>query len=99
MKSENYVITPPNLFSGFALGSNSFYVIAFARNQNYEILSCIALFVDYGLTSRKCYLFDKKLQNSCVSEHTLMFLTCQIKSAVHNDKVLRKRCLRYSKAL
>ena len=80
MKRENYIITPPKLFSVFALGNNSVFVVAFVKNQNYEILSCITLLVGYGLASRRYYLFDKKLQNSCVSESTLMFMTCQNKS-------------------
>ena len=80
MKSVNYIITPPNLFSGFALGNNSFYLVAFIKYQNYEIFSCITLSVAYGLASRRYHLFNKKLQNSRVSENTLMFLACQIKS-------------------
>ena len=49
MKSANYVITPPNLFSGFALENNSFCFVAFVKYQNYEIFACITLSVGYGL--------------------------------------------------
>ena len=80
MKSVNCIITPPNLFSGFALENNSFYLVAFVKNQNYEIFPCITLSVGYGLASRRYYLFNYKLQNSSVPENALMFLTCQIKS-------------------
>ena len=45
MKSVNYIITPPNLFSGFALENNSFCFVAFVKYQNYEIFSSITLFV------------------------------------------------------
>ena len=71
MKSENYIITPSKV-SGFALGNNFFYVVAFVKYLNYEIFSCIALLVVYGLASRSYHVFDSKLQNSCVSENTLM---------------------------
>ena len=59
MKSGNYIITPLQLFSGFALGNNSIYVVAFVKHQNYEIISSVILFVSHGLASRRYYLFDK----------------------------------------
>ena len=80
MKSENYIITPPKLFSGFALGNNSIYLVACVRYQIEEIISSHSLFVSYGLASRRYYLLHKKLYNSCLSKSTLMFLTCQIKT-------------------
>ena len=49
MKSVNYIITRPKLFSGFELGNNSFYLVAFVKYQNYEIFSCITLSVGYGI--------------------------------------------------
>ena len=73
MKSANYIITPPNLFSGFALENNSFCFVAFVKYQNYKIFSCITLSVGYGLASRRNYLFNQKLQNSRVSENTDVF--------------------------
>ena len=68
MKSEKYIITSPKFLSGFALGNNSIYVVAFVKYQNYEIMSSVALFVSHDYASRR-YLFYKKLQNSCVFEN------------------------------
>ena len=91
MISVNYIITPPNLFSGFALGSNSFCFVAFVKYQNYEIFFCITLSVGYGSASRRYYLFNQKLHNSCESENTLMFLTCQVKSCYSQRKGSEKK--------
>ena len=70
---------------------NSFYVVAFVKYQNYRIFSCITLLGVYGLASRRHYLFDKKLHNSCVSENPLMFLTCQIKSCYSQREGFEKK--------
>ena len=83
--------TPPNLFSGFALGNNSSYLVAFVRYQNYEIFSRITLSVDYGLASRRYYLFNQKLQNSCASQNTLIFSTCQIESCYSQPEGFEKK--------
>ena len=91
MKNQNYIITLPKLFSCFALGNDSFYVVAFVKYKSYKILSCIILSVGYGLASRRYYLFDKKLPDSCVSENTQMFLTCQIKSCYSQQESLEKK--------
>ena len=91
MKSANYIVTPPNLFSGFGLENNSFCFVAFVKYQNYEIFSCITLSAGYGLASRRYYLFKQKLQNSGVSENTLMFLACQIKSCYSQRKGFEKK--------
>ena len=53
MKSENYIITPPKVFSGFAFGKNYIYVVAFVKYKNYEIKSSFTLFMGHGLASRK----------------------------------------------
>ena len=75
-------------FSGFALGNNSIYVVAFVN----EIIFNITLLVDYGLATRRYYLFNKKLQNSCVSENILMFFHLSNKKLIfHSEKVLRKK--------
>ena len=91
MKSVNYIITLSNLLSGFALGNNSFYLNAFVKYQNHEIFSCITLSVGGGLVSKRYYLFNQKLQNSCVFENTVMFLTCQDKSCHSQRKGFEKR--------
>ena len=91
MKSVNYIITPPNIFSGLALENNSFYLVEFVKYQNYEMFFCITLSVGYSLASRTYYLFDKKLQNSYVSESTLMFLICQIKSCYSQREGFEKK--------
>ena len=90
MKSVNYVFTPSNIFSGFALRNNSFYLVAFVKYQNYEIFFCITLSVSYGLASRRYYLFNLKLQNSCASENTFMFLACQIESCTSQREGFEK---------
>ena len=36
IECTSYVITPPKVFSGFALGKNYIYVVAFVKYQNYE---------------------------------------------------------------
>ena len=92
MKSVNYIITPPNLFSGFALENNSFCFVAFDKYQNYEIFACITLLVGYGLASRRSYyLFNLKLQNCRVSENTLMYWACRIKSCYSQRKGFEKK--------
>ena len=91
MKSANYIITSPNLFSVFAFENNSFCFVAYVKYQNYEICVCITLSVGYGLASRRYYLFNYKLQDSRVSENTLMFLACQIKRCYSQRKGFGKK--------
>ena len=69
MGSYAHVITPSKVFSGFAVGKNSVYEVAFVKYQNYEIKSTVTVFVGHGLED----LHDKKLQNSCVFENFDVF--------------------------
>ena len=64
MKSQKFIVTPPKLFSGFALGNNSIYVVTITKYKNYEIKSRVTLFVGHSLASKRYYSFHKKSQNS-----------------------------------